>query len=37
VIREALHLGDVPDHELHEQIRARMHAVAHFTDGDVPA
>jgi AcrR family transcriptional regulator len=32
VIREALHLGDVPDHELHEQIRARMHAIAHFTD-----
>jgi AcrR family transcriptional regulator len=37
VIREALHLGDMPDHELHEQIRARMRAVAHFTDGDASA
>ena len=32
VIRESLHLDGVPDHELHEQIRARMHAVAHFTE-----
>lgn len=37
VIRESLHLGDVPDHELHEQIRERMHAIAHFTDGDASA
>jgi AcrR family transcriptional regulator len=37
VIREALHLGDVPDHELHEQIRSRMHAVAHFTEADASA
>ncbi len=34
VIRESLHLDEVAERELHEQIRARVHAVAHFTDGD---
>lgn len=32
VIRESLHLDDVPEHDLHEEMRARMHVVAHFTD-----
>lgn len=33
MIRDSLHLDDVAERELHEQIRARVHAVAHFTDG----
>lgn len=37
VIRDSLHLDAVAERELHEQIRARVHAVAHFTDGDASA
>jgi AcrR family transcriptional regulator len=32
MIRDSLHLGGAGEHELHEQVRARVHAVAHFTD-----
>jgi AcrR family transcriptional regulator len=34
MIRESLHLDDSAAKELHEQIRARVHTVAHFTGGE---
>jgi hypothetical protein len=33
MIRDSLHLDDVAERDLHEQIRARVHAVAHHSDG----
>jgi len=35
MIRDSLHLDGLAERELHEQIRARVHAVAHHTD-DAP-